>query len=347
MDRDMNIQTLLPIRLSNLTYLWTRLYYMNFREFEIVIKKICSTLKILHVEFLAQDVNFLHADCWENLILTSLPYLEELHFIYDEDFCPEDEHLYSGRLNPFSSPFWIDRRWFFEVEIDSESINYILRPYRWYEYGKDEALHSSIEYSKWTRLTISYFRDIHLNATISEDIMHILTITNIYHLEIIKTCLYIPLFIRLLSVLTDVKTLKIHSIRWDKSKLNNEELSMGCSTKERSKVTKVYMENVNKIDDIFLILTLCPQMTYLKIDSINVIDQDVKSILDYFIDIIYRKPICVVRSLCFRIPAADDETIKQLKRTIITSGIACDYTIKRIVDSVYIDWKLVSNIDSS
>ncbi|CAF4876425.1 unnamed protein product, partial [Rotaria sp. Silwood1] len=128
-DRDMNIQTLLPIRLSNLTYLRTRLYSLNFHEFEIVIKKICSTLKILHVEFLAQDVNFLHADCWENLILTSLPHLEELHFIYDENFCPENEHLYSGRLNPFSSPFWIDRRWFFEVEIDSESINYIVRPY--------------------------------------------------------------------------------------------------------------------------------------------------------------------------------------------------------------------------
>ncbi|CAF4321634.1 unnamed protein product [Rotaria sp. Silwood2] len=347
MDHNINIQRLLSIRLPNLTYLSTRFYTLNFHEFEIVIKKICSTLKILHIEFLVQDVNFLDGDCWENLILTSLPYLEELHFIYDEDFSPDDEQIYSGRLNSFNSPFWIDRRWFFEVEIDSESVNYIVRPYRWYEDVKNEALHSPIDYSKLTRLTISWCRDVDFNEIVLECIMRILTITNIYHLEIIEESVNIPLFIRLLNVLTDVETLKIHSITWDNQELDYEEFSMASSTRESSKVKKVYIENLNKIDDIFLLMALCPYMTYLKIDHINVTNDNVESILNYFIGTSYDNQRNLVRLLCFRIPAADDGTIKKLKRTIITRGIACDYTIKRIIDHVYIEWKLESTVGSS
>ncbi|CAF1114106.1 unnamed protein product [Rotaria sp. Silwood1] len=192
MDRDIDIETLLPLRLSNLTYLRTCFNYLNFHEFEIFIKKIYSPLKILHVEFLVEDVNFRDSDCWENLILTSLSHLEELYLIYKERFPPSDDLIFSGKLNPFSSPFWIDRRWFFEVETDINFVNYIVRPYR------------------------------------------------------------------------------------------------SCNN-----------------------------------------------------------PTNLVRLLCFRIPAADDGTIEKLKRTIITNGITCDYTIKRIVDRVYIEWKLEPTIDSS
>ncbi|CAF3465611.1 unnamed protein product [Rotaria sp. Silwood1] len=133
MDRDIDIETLLPLRLSNLTYLRTCFNYLNFHEFEIFIKKIYSPLKILHVEFLVEDVNFRDSDCWENLILTSLSHLEELYLIYKERFPPSDDLIFSGKLNPFSSPFWIDRRWFFEVETDINFVNYIVRPYRYVE----------------------------------------------------------------------------------------------------------------------------------------------------------------------------------------------------------------------
>ncbi|CAF3465626.1 unnamed protein product [Rotaria sp. Silwood1] len=184
--------------------------------------------------------------------------------------------------------------------------------------------------------------------TTSFILKHILTITNIHYLEIERS-IDIPLFIRLLNALTDVETLKIYSIICDDRKVDYKKFSVASSIKKRSKIKNVYIKNVKNIDDIFLLMTLCPHITYLKIDNINVINQNVnvESIVNDFINRSCNNSTNLVRLLCFRIPAADDGTIEKLKRTIITNGITCDYTIKRIVDRVYIEWKLEPTIDSS
>jgi hypothetical protein len=41
--------------------------------------------------------------------------------------------IYSGQVNQFSSSFWIERKWIFDVEIKFVDVVYIIRPYRYIE----------------------------------------------------------------------------------------------------------------------------------------------------------------------------------------------------------------------
>jgi hypothetical protein len=128
---DTNIQTILPITLSNLTDISIPMDNVTFDEFEILIRKINVKLKVLRVTTRAQDINFLNARRWEKLILKSLSQLEEFYLRYYE---PVNKYpIYSGVPNQFTSSFWIERQWTFEAEIIGESINYFIRPYRYIE----------------------------------------------------------------------------------------------------------------------------------------------------------------------------------------------------------------------
>jgi hypothetical protein len=42
--------------------------------------------------------------------------------------------------------------------------------------------------------------------------------------------------------------------------------------------------------------------------------------------------------LCFQIPAADDQTIEQLNKMIDKEKLLIDYSIKHILDFIYLQW---------
>jgi len=124
---DSTIETMLPITLVNLTYISMHTNYINFDEFEIFIKNIYSKLKVLYVTFLYQDITFLHAYRWEQLILRYLSQLEKFSLKYYEYKYP----IYSGEQNQFISSFWIERKLIFKVEINEDGILYLVSPYRY------------------------------------------------------------------------------------------------------------------------------------------------------------------------------------------------------------------------
>ncbi len=124
---DSTIETMLPITLTNLTYISMYTNYINFDEFEIFIKNIYSKLKVLYVTFLYQDITFLHAYRWEQLILRYLSQLEKFSLKYYEYKYP----IYSGEQNQFISSFWIERKLIFKVEINEDGILYLVSPYRY------------------------------------------------------------------------------------------------------------------------------------------------------------------------------------------------------------------------
>jgi hypothetical protein len=131
-DSDATIGNILPITLSNLTYLSMDLSILNFDEFEMFIRKIYSKLKFLRLRISYEDITYLNANRWEKIILQYLPQLEEFYFQYFESLDDEDEYpVYSEGLNQFSSSFWIKRQWIFDVEIVRREIIYLIRPYRY------------------------------------------------------------------------------------------------------------------------------------------------------------------------------------------------------------------------
>ncbi|CAF5083154.1 unnamed protein product, partial [Rotaria sp. Silwood1] len=126
-DFHTNIQTILPITLSKLTDISIPINRLKFHEFEILVRKIDTKLKVLRVTVRSQDITFLTAYRWEKLILQSFPQLKEFYLRYIENF--DREYHYPGGPDQFISSSWIKRQWTFEVEIDHESISYFIRPY--------------------------------------------------------------------------------------------------------------------------------------------------------------------------------------------------------------------------
>jgi hypothetical protein len=100
-------------------------------EFEITSTKLCSKLKILSISC-SQNVIFLDAHRWEQLILNYYPQLEKFYFTYYDRVNSDDQYpIYSGQVNQFSSSFWIERKWIFDVQIDNTDIKYMIHPYRY------------------------------------------------------------------------------------------------------------------------------------------------------------------------------------------------------------------------
>ncbi|CAF2855218.1 unnamed protein product [Rotaria sp. Silwood2] len=114
--------------------------------------------------------------------------------------------------------------------------------------------------------------------------------------------------IEVLSLFTELTTLKIHSLSLhEPTMLNSEELFILFSTEDTSKVTKVYLEIMNDIEDFNFLLKLCPYMKYFKVDSIKRID--FKFVLRYIFQKIKDDINDNLRLLCCPIPTTDDEMI--------------------------------------
>jgi hypothetical protein len=149
LNGDLNVESIPPIALSNLTHLSIHGYNLTFDTFEIFIRKIDSKLKVLHVITQSQDIVYLDAHRWEKLILGYLPRLDRFRLEYREHI--DDDFVfptYPEESNQFTSSFWIERQWLFETEIDFDFIKYLIQPLKYitkYLLSKTDHLLSLLE----------------------------------------------------------------------------------------------------------------------------------------------------------------------------------------------------------
>jgi hypothetical protein len=64
-DNNSTIENILPIRLSNLTYISLNLHYIKFDEFTMFIKNLDCKLKFLRFITWSEDITYLDANQWE------------------------------------------------------------------------------------------------------------------------------------------------------------------------------------------------------------------------------------------------------------------------------------------
>jgi hypothetical protein len=140
-DFNPDIRISLPIVLPNLTHLSICANQLNFDEFEIFIKNMHHILKVLHFTTRSEDITYLDVAKWEQLILQNLPRLKEFEFEYHEYTYDENELMISDNESiisdnescQFTSAFWFERQWIYEVKIDDEQIIYSISPYKYIE----------------------------------------------------------------------------------------------------------------------------------------------------------------------------------------------------------------------
>jgi len=341
---DRSIQTMLPITLSNLTYMSIEIFDAKFNCFEIFVRKIYSKLKFLRIIISSHDIDLFNASRWEQLILQSFTELEQFYLRYYEITDSQSQFpIYYGGQNQFISSFWIERQWIFQVKIDGKSIHYSVHPYRyikkiflneivyvvsfrkrWYEYTQDKIFDSFVEHSKSTQLIVPSTSLDDPRKVTTVHIRFILTVAQIYHLKIPEKAIFIGVLIVLMNLLPELNTLKIHSSKLhEPRKLNDEELRIFCSIKCTNKITKLYLEKIINLEEFSYFLILLPYMIYLKVDYIN--HMDIYSVLRNIVENINYDCNNYRRLLCFHVPTADDEMIKKLDKMINDEKLSFDY----------------------
>ncbi|CAF5061595.1 unnamed protein product [Rotaria sp. Silwood1] len=333
-DNNSIITNILPIRLSNLSYISLNVHYIKFDEFIIFIKNLDCKLQILHFTTWSEDMTYLDANRWEELILKYLPQLEKFYFqYYEQIYNAYDSSTYLENFNHFISSFWIEKKWIFETEMDSFELIYRIHPYkeRWYD------INSSIEYSKSTQLIFTYSPCNEYSQLSMIDIHGILRVAQFYHLDIEQETIDFITLMDIIYILSELDSLKIYSLSLSPRTCSSTEKILHRFISNKNQIRKIYLEQMNEIEEVYFLIKFCPRINYLQINNINTMD------IELFIKkILYKiNNDCnqYLYTLCLRIPTVDDRMLEKLKDIINSNKLLVCYTIKRVFDVIYLQWK--------
>ncbi|CAF1396806.1 unnamed protein product [Rotaria sp. Silwood1] len=339
-DENININVIKSITLSNLTRLYIEIDEIPADKLEIFINKLNAKLKVLSLGCTSEDIDYLDANRWENFILNNLPELENFYFTYHAYFGDDDiSPMYFGIRDQFISSFWLQRQWTLEIEIEFDTVQYSIRPYkkRWYEYDKQHIVIN--QHSKPIRLIIKdvspekWFKALSINQYID----HVLAVTKIYHLEIQETICFNKLC-EILYNLPELDTLRIHSLSFSKTDyLSDEELDNVIVLLSKNQITKVYFEKMNEVEEIYLLMLAFLHINYLQIKCVNYMEAEL--LVKFILTLMKSESYHSIRLLCFSIPTADDKMVRKLETIIIVKNLLWNCTIKRVVDNIYVYWK--------
>jgi len=137
--------------------------------------------------------------------------------------------------------------------------------------------------------------------------------------------------------LSELDSFKIHSLSLSQPRRSSIVEKMPRCKSHKSKITKVYLEKMIEIEEVYFLTKLCPRVTYLTLSYINNID------IELFLRDIFSKidNDCnqYLRSLCFRMSIADDKIIKKLEKMINCEKLLLRCTIKCVLGHIYLQWK--------
>jgi hypothetical protein len=123
LNYSLNIGREITILLPHLTHIHLNRCQLQFNELEILIKRISSPLQVLRFTT-SENIEYLAVDRWEKLILEYLPQLRKFEFEYEEKIPNNFQlDLHHQQIKQFTSSFWIERQWYFEIEIDAPRFN--------------------------------------------------------------------------------------------------------------------------------------------------------------------------------------------------------------------------------
>jgi len=197
---------------------------------------------------------------------------------------------------------------------------------------------SSNQLGESNRLILTDITSLQYLELLTFDIIRALTLSQFYHLEVSEEKNFIGALIQAVGLLSELKSLKVDSLSLDQPReLCEEEVDIFLSTEDTSKIKKVYLKKMNDIPEIYFLMVLCPYMEYLQVDCIN--DMDVEFFVRDILKKINDECNQYLRSLYFKVPAADDRLIQKLKEMIHSEKLLVDYTIRRESETIYLQWK--------
>ncbi|CAF1365215.1 unnamed protein product [Adineta steineri] len=327
--QDQYIEKITSLKIFNLTSITFHMCNVEFSNLEIFIQNIGKQLRVLCINT-SQDIAYMNATRWEQLISMYIPNLRVLKFGYDE-YHYQNIELASHHtlLNQFTSSFWINRGWFFQITVDIDywppiKVTYSISPNRpsWcHMYEETDNIKLTVD-----RLYFAASREY-----LVDKIFSFISTFHITHLTIdCEKFAYIK-FIQLLSMLPNLNSLKIMSLSYFKLKcavnqsclMNNKIITLEFQS---------FIENID-LEKIQFFIDLCPHMKYLQVKCEHTFN--IESILRY----ILLKNNTKFNFFCLWVPITNDIMIKQLQIMINHEKLLIQhYEIKRTTDKIYLQW---------
>ncbi|CAF1646968.1 unnamed protein product, partial [Adineta ricciae] len=245
----------------------------------------------------------------------------------------------SDELNGFFHSFWLQRQWILEIEVECDEITYLIHPYkkRWFEYNEQKEI--DLSKSRQVILDIVSPEMWYSTLTIHDYIKHIHSAMKIDQLHI-RPAIFVVKLIEILELLPELDALKLSTISFsDPRKVTQDEfIQMFCLTNQ-IRITKLYLGKIRQIQHVYFFLTICPLIKQLEINNLPK-KMKIKLFLRLLlIQIKNRSKFSNLRLLCIRLPLIDDKMILKLKQMIQDESLLVDFTIKRMMDKVYLEWK--------
>jgi hypothetical protein len=175
-----------------------------------------------------------------------------------------------------------------------------------------------------------YFDSLCLN------VHDIANVTKIYHLTNFGK-IFAGMLSNILWQLRQLDSLFISSLLISQPRsLSSYERTLLTKISSINRITKVNLGEMNDLEEVYFLIELCPHLIYLRVDNLHQMD------IELFVRLILNKMITKyphqLRLLSFTIPAADDPMIKRLNKMINEEKLLLDYSIKRVLNHIYIQW---------
>jgi hypothetical protein len=248
-----------------------------------------------------------------------MPYLRTFEFNFDEIF-KENTVLNSHHslLPGFLSPFWIDRKWFLDLKTDRSFTRQSNIIY---------SVKSSVQDRHDIELSFNPSRSAKCDYLFIQNISSIFTCIPIITLNINDYCVKELLF-NLILFLPNLRILKVLSL--STNEIAEKIINLYQSALNNNHITKVNLKKMTKFEEIYFLIDLCQRMECLEVKyNINI---DIQSL----VRCILTKHIPHLRSICLCNTLNDDKLVQQLVTMIDEEKLSDDYTIKRVLDRIYL-----------
>jgi hypothetical protein len=333
-----NLRTEISLRLFNLTHCKIRICNLKFDELEIFMKKFSAQLRVLH---LAQtsDIVYLDADRWERLISQYMPYLHTFQFEYsDAAYSLFGYQLYHSAIHRFTSSFWIDKGWIFNIQIDLThwppiEIIYSIQTHKYiYHENIQFSEQESMDISKsMAQLTVRGCHFATYDQCFIDYIQFISSLVNITSLHIEFNYFSIDILLQFFHLLPNLDSLTIvFTVLNQVRTLAQEQIDM---IPKMNKLTKVNIEQMVDLTRVDILINLCPQIECLQVKCRNYFE------LESVLRLILMKKTSALSSIGFGIAEADDSMIKTLQTIIHFEKLLINYTIQRIDNRILLNWQ--------
>ena len=206
----------------------------------------------------------------------------------------------------------------------------------WHQCSLENFADFSFDLPRSARLTFKYLPSDGWHEIAKVDLERVLPIGRIYHLEISEEKIPFTNLIQTTNLIPELETLKTHSLSLESTQ-TREELRLIISTLNIGRITKVYLEVMRDIEDVYFLMTFYPLMTLMRINCLHTTD-----VVAFFRDTLkerLRIPNRHLRRLCVRLPKADEQIIKKLDHLIKSEELLVDYIIQYRLDHIYLQWK--------